>query len=373
MIRLAFLLLLTVSTVTAHAQRDTTEVLADEFIVTYDGNVAVDSIGVLVYADSTVGYYRAGSEDTLFVDEIVAVYMGKGVEAIIEQRELEVPTIWTQIVDGDIYVNIGRAIPIPLALTLAVGLPLGTLALLLYLARRLRQEKRQRRQLQEAGRQIAASREDERLRLARELHDGPLQDLHSLHMQLGLTAEALHRVEGAEVETRRVRGTLDDAHTVIGELRGIMEALRPPALGPFGLAAALRSHTERFRRRALGIEVDLDLDDDGLALPEAVRLVLFRVAQEAMNNAAKHAHPTRIQVVFKLTPSEAMLRVEDDGVGLAHPPDTRALSADGHFGFVGMQERARSVGGVLDVEGWAGQGTRVEARIPRHEESGSTR
>ena len=100
--------------------------------------------------------------------------------------------------------------------------------------------------LQETGRQIAASREDERLRIAREIHDGPLQDLQALHMQLGITAEALGRNEEVETATRRVRGGQDDAHTAIVELRSIMEALRPPAIGPFGLAAALHSHAERF-------------------------------------------------------------------------------------------------------------------------------
>ena len=248
-----------------------------------------------------------------------------------------------------------------LALATLVGFPIYVYR------RRYVAERAERRRLQESKHQLAESREDERRRIARDLHDGPLQDLHALHMQLGIAVEAL-AAEGrgrGEPVVGRIRGAQDETHTVVDELRQIAEALRPPALGPFGLAAALRAQADRFQRRHPGVAVRLDLDDDGLALREPVRLVLFRIVQEAMTNAAKHAGPTRIGVALRLTHSEAVVTVEDDGPGLEPPPDLAALAAEGHFGLLGMQERVDALDGTLEVGPAAGGGLRVRAAVPR--------
>ena len=228
--------------------------------------------------------------------------------------------------------------------------------------RRYLLERAERRSLQEARHQMAESREDERRRLARELHDGPLQDLHALHMQLSLAADTLAADVGAGP---RVRGAQDDAHTVVQDLRRITEALRPPALGPFGLAAALTAHADRFRQRNPGIEVVLALDADGLDLPEPTRLALFRIAQESMNNAAKHGPPSTLRIALDLSDDEVCLTIEDDGPGLHATPDLPALAADGHFGLLGMQERAEAVSGTLLVENRPDRGLRVRASVPR--------
>ena len=228
--------------------------------------------------------------------------------------------------------------------------------------RRYLLERAERRSLQEARHQMAESREDERRRLARELHDGPLQDLHALHMQLSLAAATLDADVGAGP---RVRGAQDDAHTVVQDLRRITEALRPPALGPFGLAAALTAHADRFRQRNPGIDVVLALDADGLDLPEPTRLALFRIAQESMNNAAKHGPPSTLRIALDLSDDEVCLTIEDDGPGLHATPDLPALAADGHFGLLGMQERAEAVSGTLLVENRPDRGLRVRASVPR--------
>ncbi|PAP81664.1 hypothetical protein B1759_10215 [Rubrivirga sp. SAORIC476] len=230
--------------------------------------------------------------------------------------------------------------------------------------RRYLKELDKRRQLQEARRQLAESREDERRQLARELHDGPLQDLHALRMQLGLAADAL---DGDAAARPRVRGAQDDAHTVVEDLRRITEALRPPALGPFGLSAALSAHADRFRRRHPGIEVRLALAPDGLKLPEPIRLALFRIAQEAMNNAAKHGPPATLRLELDLSDDEVCLIIEDDGPGLGAVTDFSALAADGHFGLLGMQERADAVSGTLHVANRSEGGFRVQVSVPRAE------
>ena len=285
------------------------------------------------------------------ITDFFAIVLGRQVQAVVEGGEfgsVSITSRWE-----------GVAVRV-------LGL-VGLLALfafpVVWFRRRYVRERDERRALQETARRLAASREDERLRIARDLHDGPLQDLHALHMQLDASAARLAEATGERSEeARRLRGAQDEAHTVIGELRAIAEALRPPALGPFGLAAALRAHADRFRRQHPGVAVTLDLDDDGQALPLPTRLALFRIAQEAMTNAAKHADPSQIAVALRVGGGAAELTVEDDGPGF----DARALdalAADGHFGLLGMQERAGAAGACLDVEAGDPGGTRVRVAV----------
>ena len=251
-----------------------------------------------------------------------------------------------------------------LALALIGGLSALVFPFILF-RRRYRRERDERRRLQEVAHRLAESREDERLRIARELHDGPLQDLHALRLQLGFVADALAKSgDPRRVEVARVRGAHDETHTVIGELRAIAESLRPPALGPFGLAAALRAHADRFRRTWPDVNVDLDLDDDGQSLPESVRLALFRIAQEALTNAVKHGHPDRIALALCLRGNHVEIRIEDDGTGMALDPDAPDIPASGHFGILGMRERVGAVGGTLTIGQSQIGGVRVTASVP---------
>lgn len=253
-----------------------------------------------------------------------------------------------------------RALVIQLARRVDL-LVLGGLGLLIFglggsafvLWRRLAKERRRRAALDRARRHQAEGQEKERRRLAREIHDGPVQDLHGLHMQMaaaegdGPVGEALMRVTK--------------------ELRAVSADLRPPALEKFGLAAALRSFAGRFRERHPRLDVTLQLDKEG-ELAEQARLALFRVAQEAMNNAAQHAGEAgRLTVQLNQDGGAARLDVRDDGNGFEMPKDLEALAEEGHFGLLGMAERAEAAGGELDVDSAPGQGTRVTAWVPRPE------
>lgn len=133
------------------------------------------------------------------------------------------------------------------------------------------------------------------------------------------------------------------------------EDLRPPALGLFGFAAALRAFSSRFTSRHLSIEVALD--SDGQRIAEPVRLALFRVAQESIANVAKHAAPTRISVTLCLA---------DNGVGYAVAADLVVPSEPGHYGLVGIAERSEAVGATLTLDSQSGGGTRVRVWAPFH-------
>jgi len=246
---------------------------------------------------------------------------------------------------------------------------LGVLSLvvvpMMWSQRRYRGERQRRQLLQETARQLAESREDERLRIAQDLHDGPLQNLQALHMQLDLAAADIATSQGATSPTaRRARGAQDETSSIIGEIRAIAEALRPPALGPFGLAAALLTHIDRFSRQHPTIEVVPELDADGQSLPGPIRIALFRIAQEALNNAARHAAPRRIFVTLRLTGRTVELTVADDGCGLPALPSADTLLDGRHFGVLGMRERAHSLNGSIVFGAREGGGTCIRVTIP---------
>jgi signal transduction histidine kinase len=224
--------------------------------------------------------------------------------------------------------------------------------LLLWLWWRLSKEQRRREALAESRRYLAEGREKERKRLAREIHDGPVQDLHGLHMQLKAVPDAPDRLQTVGEELMRVTG----------ELRAMSADLHPPALQRFGLPAALRSHADRLSGRHDDLQIDMDLDEECGPLPDTYALSLFRIAQEAMNNAAQHGHATHVQIRFRCVDHTATLTVRDDGDGFDLPDDWHALAADDHYGLLGMRERAEAIGAELTVESTPGDGTSVRVR-----------
>jgi len=211
----------------------------------------------------------------------------------------------------------------------------------------------------EARQRLAASREAERLRLARELHDGPVQELLAVRYQL--------TAPGQRSDTAAIAERLLD---VVTNLRGLLAELRPAGLDDFGLPSALEEYAARLTRDAApdGPALLLDLDPPGAGLAPLVAACLFRVAQEALRNALRHAGARRIQVALRLTPREATLCVEDDGRGFVVPPRLATLAHDQHFGLVGLAERVAWVEGQLDIRSTPGTGTTITAHVPRYGE-----
>ncbi|WP_095513673.1 sensor histidine kinase [Rubrivirga sp. SAORIC476] len=224
----------------------------------------------------------------------------------------------------------------------------------------LTRRERSRREREAAARQRALhAREAERSRLAREIHDGPLQDVHALRL-----------LSGGQIPEH----LSEEASRIARELRAIAEGLRPPALGRFGLAAALSAHANRVKERHPGVTVGLDLEEDGTgpdALPDVVRSALFRIAQEAITNAIEHGHASRVDVRLALATDERPIELEirDNGSGLpwdSRQPDFSTLADEGHFGLVGMYERVAAIGGTLTLaQGGIGDaGARVHVSMP---------
>jgi signal transduction histidine kinase len=192
--------------------------------------------------------------------------------------------------------------------------------------------------------------EDERTRLAAELHDGPVQRLSALLYQAGLARADLSTGDPASIDW--VLAELERGLGVeIASLRRLLSQLRPPVLDQLGIARALASQVEAFQD-ASGVACTVEADS-ATRLGRARETVLYRVTQEALTNVAKHAHAARVWVWLGAENGLVRLRVRDDGVGF--DPATLASSAfslvqRGHFGLAGMRERVEMVGGRLLVD-----------------------
>jgi PAS domain S-box-containing protein len=195
-------------------------------------------------------------------------------------------------------------------------------------------------ELSELQQRLTQGREMERLRIAQDLHDGPLQEI------IGVSYQVQELVNSAPEDASReqlqaIRAALQD---LARSVRSICGELRPPTLVPFGLETALRSHIEEFQAAHPELLVSHKLARDGQDLPGRIRIVLFRIYQEALNNILRHAQAKTVKVRLRLTAQKAVLEIQDDGVGFELPKHWVRLARQGHLGLVGAMERAREVG-----------------------------
>ena len=222
------------------------------------------------------------------------------------------------------------------------------------LERRVEESTREAHQL--LGKVITAQ-EDERKRVARELHDGAAQNLATLLV-------ALETLNGSnpgqeQPEIRLLRRVEEEARDALQEVRRLILDLRPAALDDLGLVPALRWYGES-RLEQSGTAFTLEVRGHEARLTAPIETVLFRILQEAVNNIAKHAEARRAHLLLEFLGDKVTGTVEDDGRGF----DPEAAGAKGGVGLAGMQERASLVGGILTIASQPGQGTRISVSIP---------
>jgi signal transduction histidine kinase len=197
----------------------------------------------------------------------------------------------------------------------------------------------------------------ERQRLARELHDSVSQALYAI----GLDIATAQRIGGAD--PTRLDAILRDAQALaeagLAEMRALLFELRPEFLSQEGLVAALQRQVAAVRARHQ-LSITVEATDEPEAVP-AIKEVLYRVGQQALNNVAKHAGARAVVITLEASAGELVLRVRDDGRGF-----DAGKSFPGHLGLRSMRERAASVGGVLLISSAPGQGTEVTIRVPRN-------
>jgi signal transduction histidine kinase len=212
--------------------------------------------------------------------------------------------------------------------------------------------------LQDAQRRLLTQREDERKYLARELHDQIIQDLLTCNYQLEELGEAYPELHEA---MEAIRHSL---RNMVEELRRICGRLRPPTIDSFGLGATLQSYTSSWSERT-GIGVELVVDSKLGRLTEEIELSLFRIIQEGLINAAKHANASAVSIHLTTMNSRMLqLIIADNGIGLAEEFDLGTLSNTGHFGMLGITERVALLGGRIVFRNQPTGGLQIHVEIP---------
>lgn len=201
------------------------------------------------------------------------------------------------------------------------------------------------------------AQEEERKRIARELHDGVGQALYSILVGLNVIGQSVGMSESGK---KHVDELLHMTSKAMEEVKRMALELRPSALDDLGLLPALRSLMKRVEKN-FGILVELHVQGERRRYAAAVETALYRIVQEALTNTAKYAQASHVGIVFEDREKEIVVTVVDDGVGF---DVERALHAEKGLGLFGMKERAQLLGGTVDIRSAPSEGTTVIVRIP---------
>jgi len=224
-------------------------------------------------------------------------------------------------------------------------------------------------QLRRSGEQLRALaarlqqvREEERTRMAREVHDELGQALTGLKMELASTRKALTVLDDGDARDvdGRIRAMTSLIDEMIDSVRRIASDLRPVVLDELGLVAAIEWQARDFERRT-GIQCDVAGSAPEVELDRETTTAVFRIYQEILTNAARHAEATRLEVSLSREDGRFVLRVADDGRGITR----QETAGRDSLGLLGIRERAVIFGGEVEIEGVAGSGTTVTVRVPQ--------
>jgi two-component system sensor histidine kinase UhpB len=273
-------------------------------------------------------------------------------------RDIEYRVVWP---DGTVHVLFGRATVV----RDAAGRPLRVYGTNVDITERKQAENALRDsgvQLQALSRRLVELQESERKELARELHDRVGQSLTALKINIDILQPALASQGNAEV-LARVADSAALLESTMDTIENVMSELRPPMLDDHGLAAALDWHARKFSART-GIAVAVRGSEPVVRPALQVEIALFRIAQEALNNVAKHARARRVEIALDHANGECVMSVQDDGVGFDGAEDASDKPKPG-LGMVTMRERAQAVGGNFEVQALPDRGTQLTVRVPR--------
>jgi len=217
---------------------------------------------------------------------------------------------------------------------------------------------RSREELRALSRHLQTIREEEKARIAREVHDELGSTLTALKMDLDWLGEHLEGAPGPIAQKRATMGKLVEA--AVAATRRIVTDLRPSVLDDLGLSAALRWQATEFAKHT-GARVDVDAPETGLHIDRDIALALFRIFQETLTNVARHARATEVAVKLSANDDALVLQIRDNGIGFSEDDLRKPTS----LGIRGMRERAQQLGGDMSVSAEPGSGTTVVISIPR--------
>ena len=217
-------------------------------------------------------------------------------------------------------------------------------------------ERREAELLRSFSSRLIAVQEDERKRIAREVHDELGQGLTALKLNVAALSQSLPESPSTKKAFERINELIDDN---MHDVRRIAGELRPTAIDDFGLTTAIQLAAESFQSQA-GIECEVSIRPEEIVAPSSVAIVIYRILQEALTNVARHAQATRVEVRVRQDERFIILEVRDNGRGVTE----EELSRSDALGQIGMRERAALIGGEVRVEGVPGKGTIVTLRAP---------
>jgi len=232
-------------------------------------------------------------------------------------------------------------------------------------ARLLEQVAWARTQLRQLAGRVVQAQEEERRRIARELHDEVGQTLMGLKLNLAVLEGALPDQSAALYEQLADSRAL--LESMMEEIRELALELRPAALDDLGLVPALRGYVDGFIKRT-SLDVTSDLDATIGRLPERMETALYRIIQETMANIVRHAAARHVQVTLRADGDEVYACVADDGRGFDPAQRLKVAMAEGHMGLLGIQERVALLRGRVSITAAPGRGTRIEIWLPMNQE-----
>jgi signal transduction histidine kinase/ligand-binding sensor domain-containing protein len=239
-----------------------------------------------------------------------------------------------------------------------LALSAGTLVAVVWGAHRVRLRivEKHEREISTLNERLMKAQEQERMRIAGELHDGVMQEMVAVTMMLGTAKRRAAANPDAQATIDKVQQKLIQ---VGSDIRQLSHELHPPLLQEAGLPKAIQTYCEQFAATS-GIPVSCDADETAADLSRGAALALFRIAQEALGNAAKHAAAKRIAMRLSRSDGMVSLVVTDDGAGF----DRGRIASTGGLGLIMMRERATQLNGRFDIESAPGRGTTIRVVVP---------
>jgi signal transduction histidine kinase len=208
---------------------------------------------------------------------------------------------------------------------------------------------------------ITHSQEEERKRIARDLHDDTVQSLIAIGRQIEITRELLDDPEKAREHLSKLRRIITET---IESVRQFSRDLRPLALEDLGLIPALQNLLKRLSQED-GIETQFIMQGAAEGLASDVEVTVYRIVQETLTNVRKHAQASRVQLDIEFLPNQVIVTVSDNGAGFTVPDKATELARSGSFGLMGLQERAQLFGGQLFINSSPGGGTKIKLVVPK--------
>jgi PAS domain S-box-containing protein len=256
----------------------------------------------------------------------------------------------------------GESVPVLVSSSAVYGESSNELEGLVIVAQDISERKETERSLQASEKRLRHlmerlqnAQEEERQKVARDLHDGMLQLVIAAEMQLTVFRKKID----PKGEHPGLRQGIECLSEAVKEGRQLIQNLRPPSLDKFGLVQSVRQEGLKLSRE-LQCETEFNFELEEAEIPSSVENAVFRICQEALNNIRKHAHPKKVSILIKVTHGSLVVTVEDDGEGF----DMESDSFERGVGLDSMSERAELQGGYLKHQSQSGQGTRVTAVIP---------